>query len=127
MLKLAKKSTLLLLAGILALPSLALAAPPPSASVQATVDALSNVERRVLAPQIAEYSFKVRTGPGPFDQIGVHRVVKETAPNVPARASKAVFLAHGDIWNFRAAFLTGSHPLPVFLAERGIDVWGIDF
>ena len=27
---------------------------------------------------------------------------------------------------FRAAFLTGSHPIPVFLAENGIDVWGID-
>jgi hypothetical protein len=35
-------------------------------------------------------------------------------------------MAPGDIWNFRAAFL-GGHPLPVFLAENGVDVWGIDY
>ena len=76
---------------------------------------------------MAEYSFKVRVGAGPYDEIGVHRVVKEIAPNVPAHASRAVFFAHGDIWNFRAAFLTGAKSIPVFLAENGVDVWGIDF
>lgn len=66
-------------------------------------------------------------GDGPYDEIGIHRVVRETAPFVPAVTEKALFLAPGDIWNFRAAFLTGSHPLPVFLAENGVDVWGIDY
>lgn len=117
------KSTLLFLIGLLILPSLAAAREAP----RPTTEAVSAIQRRVLAPNIAEYFFKVRVGSGPYDQIGVHRVVKEVSPNVPARASKAVLLAHGDIWNFRAAFLTGARPLPVFLAQNGIDVRGIDF
>lgn len=125
MFSLKKKATLLILAGVLAAPSFALAQEPTPAA--AAAQAFSNVERRALTADIAEYSFRVRVGTGPYDEIGVHRVVREIAPNVPARASKAVFLAHGDIWNFRAAFLTGAKPLPVFLAENGVDVWGIDF
>ena len=114
-----RKATLLLLGAILALPALAAA--------RASSSPVSPVERRALTANVAEYFFKVRVGPGPFDEIGVHRVVKEVAPNVPIHARNAVFLTHGDIWNFRAAFLTGAHPIPVFLAESGVDVWGIDF
>jgi hypothetical protein len=88
---------------------------------------VSPIERRALTADVAEYFFMVRVGAGPYDKIGVHRVVKETAPNVPVTAARAVVLAHGDIWNFRAAFLTGARPLPVFLAEHGVDVWGIDY
>jgi pimeloyl-ACP methyl ester carboxylesterase len=88
---------------------------------------LATANRRMLTANVAEYSFKLRVGPGPYDEIGIHRVVRETAPNRPAHTTDAVFLAPGDIWNFRAAFLTGAHPLPVFLAENGIDVWGIDY
>ncbi|HEX6900250.1 MAG TPA: hypothetical protein VF789_11075 [Thermoanaerobaculia bacterium] len=120
-----KKAALLILAGALAAPAFALAQEPTPAA--AAAQSFSNVERRALTADVAEYSFKVRVGSGPYDEIGVHRVVKEIAPNVPARAAKAVFLAPGDIWNFRAAFLTGAKPLPVFLAENGVDVWGIDY
>jgi hypothetical protein len=116
-----KTTTLLILAGALALPTLAAAKPAAATSP------VSSIERRVLAEGVAEYYFTIRVGSGPYDQIGVHRVVKETAPNVPAHASRAVFLAPGDIWNFRAAFLTGAHPIPVFLAQNGVDVWGIDY
>jgi len=85
-------------------------------------------ERRVLTGNIAEYSFKVPVGPGPNDVIGIHRVVKEVAPGVPARAKKALMMAHGDIWGFRPAFLADPvNNLPVFLAENGVDVWGIDY
>jgi hypothetical protein len=115
MVKLRRMSILLLLA-VLALPALAAASSP-----------VSPIERRVLAPGIAEYFFTLRVGSGPYDQIGVHRIVKETAPNVPVHASRAVFMAPGDIWNFRVAFLTGTTPIPVFLAQNGIDVWGIDY
>ena len=120
-----KKAALLILAGALAAPDFALA--QESTPAAAAAQSFSNVERRALTADVAEYSFKVRVGSGPYDEIGVHRVVKEIAPNVPARAGKAVFLAAGDIWNFRAAFLTGAKPLPVFLAENGVDVWGIDY
>jgi hypothetical protein len=86
-----------------------------------------NYERRALTADVAEYTFTVRVGAGPYDEIGVHRVVKERSPNRPERTRTGVMLAHGDIWDFRAAFLTGAHPLPVFLAEQGVDVWGIDY
>jgi hypothetical protein len=110
-----RKTFLLLLTLTLGLPSLATASP------------VSPVERRVLAPGVAEYFFTVRVGSGPYDRIGVHRVTKEIAPDVPARSSRALFLAPGDIWNFRAAFEGRANPLPVFLAQNGIDVWGIDY
>jgi pimeloyl-ACP methyl ester carboxylesterase len=87
----------------------------------------SNLQRRVLAGEIVEYTFDVRLGPGPYDVIGVHRVVRETAPFQPARTNDSLFLLHGDIWGFRAAFLADpARNLPVFLARNGVDVWGID-
>jgi hypothetical protein len=93
----------------------------------AAAHALPSFERRALTADVAEYFVAIRVGDGPYDEIGLHRVVKETAPGVPAHVDRALFLAPGDIWNFRAAFLTGAHPLPLFLAEQGVDVWGIDY
>jgi hypothetical protein len=100
-----RNATFLLLAGALALPSLSAARPalqtPSAPELQAAIaQPVSAIERRVLAPNIAEYFFKVRVGSGPYDEIGVHRVVKESAPNRPVHARNAVFLTHGDIWNF---------------------------
>ena len=139
-----RQATLLILAGILAMPMVSTAAEtsetaPEVAAFSGIGDpAFSSFERRVVARGVAEYSFKLRVGRGPYDVIGLHRVVKESAPNVPAPAAQAVFLAHGDLWGFRPAFL-GDVPsvlplpsptapsLPVFLAQNGVDVWGIDF
>lgn len=100
----------------------------PSCSIAA-------IERRELGGQIAQYSFPVRVGTGAYDVIRLHRVVREVAPFVPARTEHALFMAHGDVWGFDAAFLNAAesssvpdnHALPIFLAERGVDVWGIDF
>jgi hypothetical protein len=130
-----KKSLNLLLAGAVFLPTLAAAQPAAETNpAAAAAQAFSNVERRALTADVAEYSFKVKVGSGPYDQIGIHRVVKEIAPNVPARAAKGVFMVHGDVWGFDGAFLASAaspaipdaHALPVFLAEQGVDVWGID-
>jgi pimeloyl-ACP methyl ester carboxylesterase len=110
---------------VLALPCYAFAQYPSPAA--AAAHSYPSHERRALTADVAEYTFDVRVGDGEFDVITIHRVVQESSPNVPARTQRAVFLAAGDIWNFRAAFLTGAHPLPVFLAENGIDVWGIDY
>lgn len=109
----------------LALPCLSFAQSPNPAA--AAAQAYPAHERRALTADVAEYTFNVRVGKGAFDEITLHRVVKESSPGVPVHAQRAVFLAAGDIWNFRAAFLTGARPLPVFLAENGIDVWGIDY
>lgn len=93
-------------------------------------DACENVqpERRVLTGNVAEYSFRIPVGRGQNDVIGLHRVVRERSPWRPVRTSKALMMAHGDIWSFRAAFLADpERNLPVFLARNGVDVWGIDF
>jgi hypothetical protein len=93
-------------------------------------DACETVQptRRILTGNIAEYSFRIPVGKGQFDIIGIHRVVRERSPWRPVRTSRALMMAHGDIWNFRAAFLADpERNLPVFLARNGIDVWGIDF
>ena len=87
---------------------------------------LRQFERRALTNDVVEYTYTVRVGDGPYDEIGLHRVVREI-DGKPVRTERAVFLAHGDAWNFRAAFMSGAHPLPVFLAQQGVDVWGIDF
>jgi pimeloyl-ACP methyl ester carboxylesterase len=97
---------------------------PPAA---AAAEAWAGAERRVLSGDIAEYTFTLKVGSGPYDTIGMHRIVRETAPGVPAHTARGVLLAHGGIWDFRAAFLGRAHPLPVFLAEHGVDVWGIDY
>ncbi len=140
-----RRATLSTLALIFLLPALAAAAPPFDATtVQKAArracplaESLllgstgackaANLQRRVLAPNIAEYTFDVRLGRGTYDVITVHRVARETAPFVPVRTNDSVFLLHGDIWGFRAAFLADpARNLPVFLARNGVDVWGID-
>ncbi|HEX2122624.1 MAG TPA: hypothetical protein VHL59_13375 [Thermoanaerobaculia bacterium] len=117
----------LLVSAVLLLPSLAFAQSEVPTPAAAAAQSYPSAERRALTGDVAEYTFDVRVGPGPFDVIGIHRVVRESSPNVPATTTRALFLAAGDIWNFRAAFLTGARPLPVFLAENGVDVWGIDY
>lgn len=95
---------------------------------------LGNAERRRLVDDIFEYSYRVRVGLGAHDVITLHRVVREVLPLLPARTAKSVFLVHGDALGFRGAFLSGAasgevppgHSLSVFLARRGVDVWGID-
>src|ERR1044071_9230391 len=92
------------------------------------------VERRHIVADVFEYSFQLKVGEGEHDVVGVHRVVRERANGVAQRADKAVFMVHGDLWGFDEAFmsstLSGAVPreqsLGVYLARRGVDVWGID-
>jgi len=146
--------TFWLIAGILALPALAGAATKkPVANFKDTLARscsaaqrtsgsefpgsclASSITRRVISGNVVEYSLVIRTGAGEHDRIGLHRVVQETAPNVAAHARHAILFAHGDAWGFDGAFLANlatpgaspDHAAPVFLAEHGVDVWGIDF
>ncbi|APR77980.1 Hypothetical protein A7982_03327 [Minicystis rosea] len=77
---------------------------------------------------IYEYAVDVQVGPGAHDVIGLHRVVKEISPYQPAASSTAVMLVHGDAWPFRGAFLDTAqgNTFSAFLANNGVDVWGID-
>ncbi|MEP7012748.1 MAG: hypothetical protein ABJC13_20690 [Acidobacteriota bacterium] len=143
-----RRSTVLLLLALSCLfvdAASSFAAPPiaaPAAFEQAAriagADAFvvpGSFSRRALDGNVAEYSLRLRVGVGAREVIGLHRVVKETSPGHPVRAAQAIFLAHGDAWGFDAAFLSAvaspavpdSRALPIYLAQNGIDVWGIDF
>lgn len=83
---------------------------------------------RHIVGDVYESRYELRTGPGEHDRIRLHRIVREKEGK-PVRAKTAVMLVHGDAWGFDAAFMRGSaspDSLPVFLAARGVDVWGVD-
>lgn len=96
--------------------------------------AVNGVERRHLTRDIVEYTFTLKVGAGAHDVIRVHRVMREARPGLPRQTPHSVFMVHGDIWGFDGAFLgsTLSANVPreqsigVFLAGRGVDVWGVD-
>lgn len=93
-----------------------------------------NYYRQEIADGIAHYWFTVRIGSGPYSRIGIHRVVKEWAPNRPINTSKALFFQHGDAKDFVGMMLPGlnspSTPrdfgMAAYLAKNDVDVWGID-
>lgn len=91
-------------------------------------------DRLPLGGGIVHYRMHIKVGPGSHDIIGLHRVIKETGHCKPARVKDAIFLQHGDAKDFEGMFLpfTKSPTLPdgfglaTYLAERDVDVWGID-
>jgi hypothetical protein len=86
------------------------------------------ISHRHVIDDIHESVYSVRTGNGGFGRIQLHRVVKEEGGE-PLERRRAVMLVHGDVWGFNAAFMPADSPrysLPVYLAARGTDVWGID-
>lgn len=91
-------------------------------------------EREVITGDIAHYSMQVQIGPGDYDVIGLHRVVREKRPGKPIRARDVVFMLHGDYVGFETVFVPGLYSpstpeefgIATYLAERDIDVWGID-
>lgn len=92
------------------------------------------IEREEIAPGIAHYSYRLRTGPGPYDFIGLHRVTRERRPGVAAPSRHGFFYQHGSAKDFRGMMLPGtlspSAPddfgMGAYLARNGVDVWGID-
>jgi len=100
-----------------------------------TRDEAAGVTRTVIAGDIVEYAAELRVGPGEYDRIGIHRVVRERAPWRPIRARDGVMFVHGSASNFRSAAAPGLFAPDLFeddfglaphLASQGIDVWGID-
>jgi len=88
---------------------------------------------REMIGDVAHYSYQLRIGSGPYDVIGLHRVVRERRPYWPIRTHKNIFLQHGDAVGF-VKFMFGAatpsapdqHAVAIYLAENGVDVWGID-
>jgi hypothetical protein len=80
-----------------------------------------------ITKNVYEYDYLVTTGSGKYSQVGIHRIT-QVDHGKPIQSSIAVFLLHGDAWGFQAAFMGGiaENSLPVYLANQGVDVWGID-
>jgi hypothetical protein len=95
---------------------------------------IASFDREVLAGDVVHYSAVIRTGPGLYDRVGIHRVVRESRPFRPIRTPNALFMLHGDLKDFEGMFIPGqfSPNLPddfgiaVYLAQNDVDVWGID-
>lgn len=94
---------------------------------------LVSSSRTMVTGDIAHYAWQVRVGAGPHDIIGIHRVVKERSPCRPVRTRLNVFLQHGDgvgfvkfLYGAMAPSVPDEQAFAVFLAQNGVDVWGID-
>ena len=115
-------------------PSETAAAASSSKAGSSTLDRVQMLGRFPIGGGVVHYSFRVRVGTGPYDVIGLHRVVREAAPARPIRTANNVFLLHGDYKDFPGCFLPGvlSPRIPddsgfaFFLAQNDVDVWGID-
>jgi hypothetical protein len=105
-----------------------------AAPVPAPGCVLQGQQRTHLSGDVYGYSYLVPVGPGAHDVIKLHRVVRESAPGVPVPSDKSVFMVHGDAWGFEGAFLSSTRTeavsrdqsIAIFLAQGGVDVWGID-
>jgi hypothetical protein len=91
--------------------------------------------REQLKNDVYHYTLRVQVGPDTqHDVVVLHRVVRERSAWMPVNSSESVFMVHGDAWDFRGAFLASTltqtvpvdHSIAVYLAQQGVDVWGID-
>jgi hypothetical protein len=96
-------------------------------------DASLAFTRRHVTADIYHYELVLPNGRGPNAAIRVHRVVREVAPFVPRKTTKAVALLHGDfstfVTNFAPTLGSPASPAPgmaAYLAGNNIDVWGFD-
>jgi pimeloyl-ACP methyl ester carboxylesterase len=91
-------------------------------------------DREHVAGDVYHYQLLLRVGDGPNARIRLHRVVRESAPFRLRPTRQAVMMEHGSFATFTSNFLskppsgeTDPHRgLAAYLAERGIDVWGMD-
>jgi hypothetical protein len=121
---------------LLVLPLLAAAdnpaAPPFKAFDQAVI---THMERAEIYDGIAHYKYDAVVGPGEFDKIRIHRIVRESQPNRPSPDSEAVMLLPGVPNYFEMIFvqplISAAPPrdgaITIYLAKNGVDVWGIDY
>lgn len=92
-------------------------------------------QRAVLHDDIVHYTFDVDLGPGEFDTIRIHRVVREKRSGQPVATKDAIFMLPGSPNYFEAVFvpplisdsIPQDHSIAMFLAKNGIDVWGMDY
>jgi hypothetical protein len=96
---------------------------------------IRHVDRTVLGEDVVHYRFEVVVGPGRFDVIRLHRIVREKKPHQPVHTVGAVLLLPGSPNFFEAIFMAPlisqvpawDHSISVFLAKNNVDVWGMDY
>lgn len=101
----------------------------------ANVDLVADsFERTEISGEVVVYAFLLTVGPSEHDLIRLYRVVREKAPCKPRASQDPVFLLHGATVDFRTSFLPSllsahvprEQSFAIFLAQRGLDVWGLD-
>ncbi len=121
--------------------ALALCASGQSSGVMPGLDkalpnvSIRHVDRTVLGEDVVHYRFDVVVGPGKFDVIRLHRVVREKHPYQPIHTTGGVLLLPGSPNFFEAIFMAPlisqaaawDHSIAVFLAKNKVDVWGMDY
>jgi len=104
------------------------------AVLRTSPDCVFLISRTEITGNIVHYSYRLQVGPGEFDAIRLHRVVEEKKPYKPVKCKKNIFLLHGDGQGFQSMFLPGAtvttlpddFGMAVYLAQNGVDVWGMD-
>jgi hypothetical protein len=92
-------------------------------------------QRQVLVADVAYYQFLVAVGPGPYDKIRVHRVVREQSPHQPMHLSPAIMFFPGEPTYFASLYIepliskvpARDRSIAIYLAKNNIDVWGMDY
>ena len=81
-----------------------------------------------LSDSVVEFYYVVRTGPGQYDQIGIHHVTLTDKHGKPVPSGNALMILHGDLWPFDGAFggEISRQSVATYLASNKVDVWGID-
>jgi hypothetical protein len=96
---------------------------------------IRHVDRIVLGGDIVHYRFDVKVGPGKFDVIRLHRIVRERRPYQPVPTIDGVLLLPGSPNTFEMIFMeplisqvpNWDQSITVFLAKNNLDVWGMDY
>jgi hypothetical protein len=95
---------------------------------------LSGLTREVVSGDIVHYTIDLDVGSTANAFLRIHRVVREKSFGIPRKTHGGVMLMHGDFANFVTSFVPGlasdatdpEHGMAVYLASRGLDVWGFD-
>ena len=92
-------------------------------------------QRTVLQDDIVHYTYDLVLGPGEFEAIRLHRVVRERRSHRPVATVTGLFMITGTQNTFDMIFLQPAissavpwdQSVAVFLAKNDIDVWGMDY
>lgn len=96
---------------------------------------ITHIDRTVIHGDIIHYRYDVKVGPGLYDRIRLHRIVKEVFPFRPVHTVDGILLLAGSPNYFEAMFMVPSisaapawdQAMAIYLAKNDIDVWGMDY